>query len=135
MPVFTDAHAHDVAGIFLQQIGVAAAFGLRISGGRIDGVDCFERHAVEQISAQEISEALRRIGRKPDVFIHMECIDLCEIDRLVGNQMREELVLARRGGKNHIDLAFFRNRRLDCNGRFFCCGFAHFFAGRIYAYV
>ena len=65
----------------------------------------------------------------------MERVDFREIDRFVRNQMREELVLARRGGKDHVDLALGRDRRPYRGGRFLCRGLAHFLAGLIDLYV
>lgn len=135
VPVFADAHAYDVAGMRLKQRGVAAAFRLRVGGGRIDRVDRLERHAVKQPLAQEIAEALRRVGGSPmyssiwNALIFVKSIDLSAI-----RCARNSFWLGAAAKIMLISPLAAIAARIAA-GRFLCRGPAHFLAGLIDLYV
>lgn len=106
MAVFSDSHADDIDSLVGQQAGIAGYGGGVVGGVVRDVIHVAERDFVEQALFQEVAETLRRVGRKPDVFVHVEGVDAFPGNRTIGNQSGQEFVLRRSGSEDHADLRF-----------------------------
>ena len=101
--VLTDAHDHDIGRVLFKKGGVAAALGLGIVG-RIDVIDRAEGDKREDMLGKEVAKALGSVLGKADVLVHMEGVDARPVDRLVGDERGQHLILRGGGGKDHIDV-------------------------------
>ena len=59
----------------------------------------------EQVLLKVAAERGGVVGGQPQVLVHVEADDPRPVDLLAGHQPREELVLARRRGEDHVRLA------------------------------
>ena len=128
--VFADAHHDDVGGIGLQKLGVTGALSLGVDGATVDEADALEGNAVKDVLTEETAEALIGIFfGKADVFVHVERVDAGPVDVVKGDELFKHLVLGGSGGKDHVDLFFFRQQLLDLGADVFRGESAHLLAG------
>lgn len=116
VPVFADSQEHDIGRHPFEQLGVTTALGLGIGGLRIHAVHRVEPHLGEDPLTEELAEGLGRLGRNPDVFVHMEGIDTPPVDLGVREKRRQKLVLRRSGGEYDIHLPFAGEQRTEMGG-------------------
>ena len=76
------------------------------------------------------AEALGRIGRKADIFIHMKGTDAGKINALIRAQRRQKFRLGGRGGKDHVDFFFFLQQLPDSGGNIKNCSATRFLRKR-----
>ena len=111
MPVFPDAHAHDIDGALVQEGGICGARDVRIRVLAVEIMNGQKRPACKDALAQEVAEALRRMRRQADVFVHVKRFDAGKINAPVGDGRRKEFVLRRRRRKDDAD-AFLLGKQL-----------------------
>ena len=108
MPVFAYTHYDYIRRVGFKQFTVSFGFLFGICGGNIYIVHAFERNLTENMFFKEISETLRRVFIKTDIFVHVVGVYPRPVDRLILCERFQYVVLRRRRRENHIDFGFRR---------------------------
>ena len=103
MPVFPDAEADDIDGVFSQKplVSFAQRFGVPVAAYVVDRLHL---NAVENRPVEIMRERLIAPLSQPDVFVHVESRYARPIHFLL-REIFEYVVLRGRRRENHVDLA------------------------------
>lgn len=127
--VAADAEADDVYGCSGETLGIIARALLGI-GVAFHQMDSAEGQLVEDASLEPGAEALRRVGGKADILVHMERRHTCPVDAGRGDKRFEHFVLAWGGGEDDTNVRLPRETGTQLGRDVVGCRLSHLLAGR-----